>query len=144
MLPKAKETLFSKRNALIALVAIIFVASIGSAVYFYLQTVNLKKSPADATVQESKQTVDRVSRLILLPKDEIPTIATVSDPTALSGQPFFNTAEKGDQVLIYSNAKQAILYRPASNIIVNVAPINLGGSGAQGSELAPVTPETKK
>ena len=64
--------------------------------------------------------------MIVLPEDEIPTVATVSDPEKLKEQPFFSDAKKGDKVLIYANAKKAILYDPMANKIVTVAPINIG------------------
>ena len=33
--------------------------------------------------------------------------------------------QKGDKVLIYSNAKKAYLYDPVSDKIINIAPLNL-------------------
>lgn len=70
--------------------------------------------------------ISEVGKLMILPKDEDPTIATVSDPKILESQPFFSKAKKGDKVLIYTKAQKAILYDPVANKIINIAPINLG------------------
>lgn len=70
--------------------------------------------------------INKVSRLIVLPEGETPTIATVADPSKLKGQAFFANAKVGDKVLIYPNSKKAILYDPNQDIIVEVAPVNIG------------------
>ncbi|OGN17447.1 MAG: hypothetical protein A3F48_04405 [Candidatus Yanofskybacteria bacterium RIFCSPHIGHO2_12_FULL_41_9] len=64
--------------------------------------------------------------MLVLPTDEQPTVATVTDLEALKGQPFFLNAKIGYKVLIYTKAKKAILYDPQARKIVEVAPINLG------------------
>ena len=64
---------------------------------------------------------------MVLPKDETPTLATVSDPEKLKDQRFFVNAVKGDKVLVYSLAKKAILYSPSLDKIIEVAPVNVGG-----------------
>jgi hypothetical protein len=56
------------------------------------------------------------------------TMATILDPAELADQPFFMSAQKGDKVLLYTNAKKAILYSPSQNKIVDVAPVNLGST----------------
>lgn len=66
--------------------------------------------------------VKTVGELMFLP-NEAPTIATVTDREKLAKQPFFAQAENGDKVIIYTQAKKAILYRPSQKKIVDVAPL---------------------
>ncbi len=77
----------------------------------------------DVAERERVEIIAKVGAHIVLPKDEVPTLATVSDPEQLKKYPFFTNAEKGDKVLIYSLAKKAILYRPIGDKIVEIAPI---------------------
>lgn len=98
-----------------------------TAVLVYQNTVLRKQlaannSPAQLE-QESQKLVDSVAKLLILPKDEEPTIATVKDLDKLKGQQFFTRAQLGDKVLIYSKAKKVILYRPSANQIIEVAPL---------------------
>ena len=66
---------------------------------------------------------------MVLPSEE-PTIATVSNIEALRSQPFFANAKNGDRVLIYVNARKAVLYDPVNNKIVEATPINIGNPPA--------------
>ncbi|MBX4195609.1 hypothetical protein KW796_01475 [Candidatus Parcubacteria bacterium] len=81
--------------------------------------------PALAAQEEIQKVVAEVGRFIILPDDETPTMATVSDPSKLSGQPFFENAEAGDKVLIYTISRKAILWRPSTKKIIEVASINV-------------------
>lgn len=105
---------------------VLVVAFAGAAAFFYWQFEIIKQNPRSVAQTEVKDLIARVSKLIVLPKDEEPTIATVSDPIKLQDQPFFVKAKAGDKVLIYPNSKKAILYDPTNNIILEVAPVNLG------------------
>jgi hypothetical protein len=82
-----------------------------------------KVNMLDVAERERVEVLAKVGAHIVLPKDEVPTLATVSDPEQLKKYPFFSNAEKGDKVLIYSLAKKAILYRPTGDKIVEIAPI---------------------
>ena len=63
-------------------------------------------------------------KLIDLP-NETPTVATVTDSKKLKDQPFFSKVENGDKVLIFTKAKKAILFRPSTNKILDVAPLTI-------------------
>jgi len=113
----------------IALVLIL----VGAAASYYFYTKNresqaLIKDPTSAQAAQVKTVIAEVGKLMYLPQGEDPTVANVLDVTKLSDQPFFAKAKDGDEVLIYSKAGTAILYRPSTNLIVNVSPINLGGT----------------
>ena len=74
---------------------------------------------------DSEITIDKVSKLVELPKSEKPTVATVSDLNILKDQQFFSKAKIGDKVLIYTKAQKVVLYRPERNIIIDMTPINM-------------------
>lgn len=113
------------KKTLSLILTLIFLGALGAAGYFYYQVSELKKDPQTAVSEEAEDLVKVVGRLIILPKDEVPTIATVSDPEKLKDQPFFAKAEVGDKVLIYTQAKKAYLYDPVARKILEVAPINI-------------------
>ncbi len=98
--------------------------------YFFREWKNGRAINAsrDIEVKSDSQTlIEEVSKLISLPQDEEPTIATVSDPKLLKDQAFFANAKVGDKVLIYTKAKKAILYDPVNKKIMEVAPLNIKG-----------------
>jgi len=117
------------------IVVVLLVAGIvGGMQYKKVQKLNqqvseLKKNPQQAAEDQTNEIIAKVGKLIVLPEDERPTLATVTDPAALKEQPFFAKAEVGDKVLIYTNARKAILYSERDNKIKEVAPINIGSSG---------------
>ncbi len=131
-----KINLRSRKIVIIVSAFLIVVAASAPAYYFYNQNQKsqaLLKNPTQATTEEVKILVDQVGKLMELPTNESPTIATVSDKTKLAGQSFFAKAENGDKVLIYNQVKKAILYRPSINKIIEVAPVDIGSSTATGS-----------
>lgn len=111
---------------LVTILAVLAVAGAALAFYFYIKTGGLKTNPQTPVQEENSVIISKVSRLMFLPADEQPTVATVSDPEKLKDQAFFANAKKGDKVLIYTNAKKAILYDPEADKIVEVAPLNIG------------------
>ena len=86
-----------------------------------------------------------VGKLIILPENEKPTIATVTDLAKLQNQPFFNNAEIGDKVLIYTQSKKAILFRPSTSRIIEYAPLQMDEStNTEGSVAGATTKSPKK
>jgi len=124
-------------NKLTTILVGVAVVAFGSAYYFYGQYSDLRANPNKVAQEETAKVVAKISKLIVLPEDETPTLATVSDPEALKSQPFFAKAKKGDRVLIYANARKALLYNPESNRIVEVAPINIGQPTGESTPPAP-------
>lgn len=114
------------KNTVIAFVVLIVIAviSTGTAVKLYLdlQTASDPQAAAEAEVQGI---VEQVAEIMVLPANELPTIATVVDPEKIKDQPFFANAEKDDKVLIYTTAKKAILWRPSENRIIEVSALNI-------------------
>jgi hypothetical protein len=70
-----------------------------------------------------EKVLNRVRELMILPEDEEPTFATIQDETKLGPQEIFRQAKNGDVLLVFANAKKAILYRPSDNKIVDVSPV---------------------
>jgi hypothetical protein len=118
---------------MVRILAIVAIVAIVLAGYLYSEVRTLKKNPQATAQEEANDLVWKVSKLVVLPEGETPTVATVADPEALKDQAFFAKAEKGDKVLIYAQAKKAILYSVSLNRVVDVAPLNINSQ-------APVTP----
>ena len=101
---------------------IILVIVIGlSAFYSYKQSNNINS----ANISEINNLIKKVSKHALLPNEETPSVATVADPNLLKDQPFFVNTLVGDKVLMYSNEKKAILYRPSIDRVINITVIDL-------------------
>jgi len=103
---------------------ILLLIGYGSAFYYFKQYKKLTIDPNALAKKETSQLISTVSKLILLPMDESPAVATVQDKEKLSGEPFFANALNGDKVLIYYTAKKAFLYRPSTNKIIEAAPLS--------------------
>lgn len=83
------------------------------------------KSKAITAQDEGEALIVEIGELIPLPQDEIPTIATVSDPLQLKNNPFYLNAKVGFKVLIYSKSNFIVLYDPALYKVINSGPIKL-------------------
>lgn len=123
---------------IIIIVVILIIAALPSYYYYnqYQKAKVLLQNPDTSANVQVKDLISKIGKLIELPTGETPTIATVSDITKLAGQPFFANAKNGDKVLIFTQAKEAILYRESIDKIIQVAPINLGSSASPAANLS--------
>jgi type II secretory pathway pseudopilin PulG len=104
------------------------------------QLASLKANPQLAVDQQTKDLIGKVSHLYNLPTNETPTIAEVSDPAKAKQQSaFFANAQKGDKVLLYVKAGEAILYRPTTNKIILVAPLTFSNSSKSSNKTSTST-----
>jgi nitrogen regulatory protein PII-like uncharacterized protein len=123
----AKRSFLSRITFLKVLNVLVILALAGAAGYYFKKYDNLKNSTPDKIQQaQTDEYIKAVGKLYSLPKNEKPDVATVKDKEALKKQyPFFDQAENGDVVLIYKDAKLAILYRPSTKQLVKVGPVNI-------------------
>lgn len=120
------------KKFLIALIIIVLAAGAGYFAYKYNQANNEAKRLSDPKVAATQQVdnlVAQVGKLVELPSGQTPTVATVTDSKKLASQTFFKNAVNGDKVLIYTQAKRAVLYRPSTNKVIEIAPLNIGSNG---------------
>ncbi len=135
ILPKVKKRRkFSKKTIVVIL---ILIAAVAVTVYFYRENNRLKTDPSAITELQNKEVEDltaKIGKLIELPSGETPVVATVDDKEKLKEQPFFKNAENGDKILIYTTAKKAVVYRPATDKIINVGPIAVSDAAEQSAQ----------
>jgi len=105
---------------------------LGFMVYRYEGRVSeLEVTSPVAAADELSRVVNAVGSVYILPEGEVPTLAAIGDLSSLEGQPFFRNAQEGDEVLIYMNAKKAIIWRPSLKKIVEVGPLSIKGEDVQ-------------
>lgn len=113
---------------------ILLVLAVVASVFFYNQNRRNQdklKHPEVAVTEKAKSLANKVSRLAVLPNNEVPIVVDVTDASKLSNQTFFTHAKNGDEVLVYQKAQIAVLYRPGDNKIVNIAsPSNISQNSA--------------
>lgn len=126
-----------KKALLPLLIAFVLLVAGGVSFVFYTKYKEVKDNPQIVAQQEVDYLTNKVSKLMKLPDDEQPTIATVQDKEKLKEQPFFKDADNGDKLLIYTKAQKAIIYRDKTNTLINVGPIAL-------DNVAPKTEEATK
>ena len=107
-------------SLVVALVVSLFLVSV--ALY---KEKNKKLSLNDIESLQKEQinnVLKEISKHMVLPKDEQPTVATITNVDKLKKQmPFFDKAQNGFKVVVYK--EKAILFDPANNIIIDVAPV---------------------
>jgi hypothetical protein len=112
------------KNNLLPFSLVLCLLTTGASVYFYRQTVSLRSGNPQAEAQQKVQELVReVSQHLVLPEGEIPTVAAISDLEPLKTQRFFANAQVGDMLLIYEQARKAVLYSPSKRKVVEVGPV---------------------
>src|SRR6185437_12008132 len=123
---KPGSAYINKKSIIFGCIAFTALVIVGIGLYYFIQyhhAQNLLKDPLLASEMQQETIVKNVTKLTQVPPGEQPTIAKISDISKLNNQPFFQNAKNGDFVLIYTKAKEAILYDPVSNKVLRVGPI---------------------
>lgn len=80
--------------------------------------------PKTSAEQANKELVSDLRKVAVLPADEEPQVAELTDKDKQKNNPFFANAENGDKVLVYQKASKVIIYRPSTKQVVNMATID--------------------
>lgn len=114
---------YKKASIMVALLIIFF----GGVITYKIS----QRQPADGARAEMLSVQSKVQKLAIVPKDEEPTLATVSDKKALKDSFLAANADNGDKVLVYVKAKKVIIYRPSVNKIVGTGPLTVDASASE-------------
>lgn len=121
---------------------VVFVIAVIGGLFFLVKSkpeiLGLQRGPVN-TEEEVEDIVKKVGELMLLP-NETPSLASVDDLSTVQDQEFFRFARVGDKVLIYREAKKAILYRPDENRIIEVGVVSEGTAPQVGGVADQATP----
>lgn len=123
----SRRSFFSKRLALRGAYSMVLLGALAFGGVYYNKYNDVKNATPDQIQQaQTDGYIAAINKLYALPANEKPDVATVKDKEALKKQyPFFDQAENDDVVLIYKEAKLAILYRPSSKQLIKVGPVNV-------------------
>lgn len=102
----------------------LFVIIVVLAIVFSLGAMYKADQAADEKLLkvENQVMLDRISKLLNLP-DEAPIISTVNSKEDFAKAPAFRDAEKGDKLIVWVSANQAVLYRPSTNKVIDVTTV---------------------
>jgi len=113
---KSDRNTFLKKGALSVLMVLVVLLAVYFGKHFYM---NLNSRNFDSQTS----LLSKVSQLVEVPEEE-PRIVTVTNADLLKDKTFFKEAKIGDKLLIFSLHKKAVLYRPSTNKIISIAPLN--------------------
>ncbi len=111
------EALTTKKIIIILVICIGLVVIVSATFLFFHKKQNADMNSVD-TIKA------RVGVLYLLPTDEEPALATVTDSSKLSSS-FAGKVQNGDKILFYEKNNRALVYRPGINKVVIVEPLQI-------------------
>lgn len=130
------------------LVLFLFILSIATTILIARTKPELLGIPKSQQIVNSQDEVNKlieeVGKIIVLPEGQIPTVATVTEVEKVKDQAFFARALNGDKVLVYTEAKKAILYRPSEKKIIEVGVVNIGQGELDNKEATGSSTPTSK
>lgn len=109
---KTRKIFYYTVFAIILLFSIVFTLG---ATFKNQRLANEKQS-----ITENQAMLERIGVLLNLP-DETPIISTVYSNDDFKDASVFSGAEKGDKLIVWVNANQALLYRPSTNTVLQVS-----------------------
>jgi len=125
------ERKFNMKTLAIGGGVVLTVILVGVIAFQFIENRRLRNPNfhSDQLRAEAQALANRVGRLMQLPDEEV-TVATVQDASRLHGQEFFRDANNGDKVLIFTEARRAVIFRESTNMIINSGPIVINSTSA--------------
>lgn len=120
--PKNNMQLFLTGVVILLIIALVFM---GIRYNAQQRKIELLANPQAASEQQQSELVNKIGKIVELPKDESPLVVAVENAAKLKDQPFFVDAKDGDKVLVYSKSKLAVLYRPSTNKVIQASRVSL-------------------
>jgi hypothetical protein len=126
------------------ILALLAVGGSSAGIYYYAKYQAANRRLTDPKA-EGKDLLAKLSKLMDLPQGEEPTVATVTNADQIKNQPFFAKAKNGNRVIVYQNARLAILFDDQANKIINFGALNITAtpSGTQPVATPQVSPTTE-
>lgn len=107
-------------NGLLVLIIIVLIA----AIIVGVKQGTLFQSNTEVSEAQVQRVIKKLDRLIVLPAEETPVVARITNAEALkTAQSFYENASDGDYVLVYPEAGQAFIFNSRANKVVNVGPV---------------------
>ena len=104
-----------KRQWIIAVILFILLVifSLGALYKHHQYDIEKKQKNTDSAL------LNKLSKVLNLPTEK-PIVSTVFSTDDFKNTASFRGAQKGDKILIYINANQALLYRPSTNKVIQI------------------------
>ena len=83
----------------------------------------------------AKSAIASVERLVMVPKNEEPVVLTITDRSKVKSA-FLQSSETGDKILVFQKNQRAIVYRPATNKIVDIVGVDIGDASKENPRAA--------
>jgi hypothetical protein len=104
----------------IVVLAVLCAAAMGCAVFFFFQ---YQGALQNTQAKQQQQLLERLGATVILPT-ETPLFLSISDKSKLSNTTLAARVDNGDTLIVYSQAKRLIVYRPAAQKIVDMLSID--------------------
>lgn len=130
-----KRSKKSVKNKLLGFVVFVILLGLaGGTVFLYTKYSETKKEVEKLSTVQGQQELSKTQtqallgemrQIIIMPDNEDPVVATITDINQLKDKEFYKDAQNGDRVVVFANAKKAYIYSPERKLIVNVGAFQL-------------------
>lgn len=118
------------RTIVVAFLFLVLFAGLAGLGYLYWQTrqqlayLSSPEGQEELARREAEEVLARLGELVVLPDEQDPIIATITDQEVLAAESvFYADAVNGDRLIIFPQAQRAYIYSPTRHRVVNIGPL---------------------